>query len=192
MWLFDYSIGDLLTQIKSHTDRITGLALRSDGTSVVACSKDSFLNVFSVEPNGNIAKQDSIKSSALTIVYEIDGNRILGFNGLYCYIWDAEQDLSLLKVNTKGGNRPVRAWYGPLNPGSQARAMIVYTYGDCLAVAFKSGDESNAIQSAKTDLLPSLHGREIMASLSLSNGSILITGSEDTTFKVLKVEESPK
>ena len=40
----------------------------------------------------------------------------------------------------------------------------------------------------KHDLLPSLHGREIMAALALNKGRILLTGSEDTTFKVLDIE----
>ena len=114
---------------------------------------------------------------------------MLGFNGLFCYLWDSEQDLALLKVNTKGGNRPVRAWYGPLEHSSAAQAMIVYTYGDCLAMAFKSGDSAGTSSSAKIDLLPSLHGREIMTALSLSQGRVLLTGSEDTTFKVLQVKE---
>lgn len=158
---------------------------------MVACSKDNFLNFFSVEgsSSNSLAKQDSFKSSALTIVYEIHGNHILGFNGLFCIYWDTEQDLALLKVNTKGGNRPVRAWYGPLEPEGAARAMIVFTYGDCLALAFKSGDSDSADLSAKVDLMPSLHGREILSALSLSGGRVLLTGSEDTTFKVLRVQQ---
>ena len=37
------------------------------------------------------------------------------------------------------------------------------------------------------DLLPSVHGREIMAVLGLAGGKTILTGSEDTTFKVLRV-----
>ena len=104
----------------------------------------------------------------MTIIYEVDGPRILGFNGLYCLLWDREQDLGLLKVNTKGGNRPVRAWYGQTNDSGAAatkQAFIAYAYGDCLAVAFK---KAGSAEAAKTDLVPSLHGREIMAALSLA------------------------
>ena len=35
--------------------------------------------------------------------------------------------------------------------------------------------------------MPSIHGREIMTAIGLEKGRYLITGSEDTTFKVLKV-----
>ena len=40
---------------------------------------------------------------------------------------------------------------------------------------------------AKVDLLESIHGREIMSVLGLEKGKTLITGSEDTTFKVLNI-----
>ena len=63
---------------------------------------------------------------------------MLGFSGLDCIMWDQGQDLAIFKVDTKGGNRPVRARYGRLGRESALkRAVIIYAYGDCLAVAFK-------------------------------------------------------
>ena len=113
LWLFNYSTGEKLYSVKSHADRITGLDMRQEDGAIIASSKDSFVNVYSCDASASsLAKQESIKCSALTIIYEVNGTRMLGFNGLYCLFWDREQDLCLLKVNTKGGNRPVRAWYG--------------------------------------------------------------------------------
>ena len=70
--------------------------------------------------------------------------------------------------------------------------MVVYAYGDCLALAFKTKEDNSPEKQedpkARHDLLPSIHGREIMACLGLSKGQFLITGSEDTTFKVLKAD----
>ena len=94
--------------------------------------------------------------------------------------------MALLKVNTKGGNRPIRARYGPLEDGGQPQAVIIYAYGDCLALAFKASESASCIIQ-KQDLLPSLHGRELMAILGLNGGKTILTGSEDTTFKVIKV-----
>jgi len=57
-------------------------------------------------------------------------------------------------------------------------------------LAFKAVElqaQGGGVETAKRDLLPSLHGREIMTALSLSEGKTLLTGSEDTTFKVLRV-----
>lgn len=76
----------------------------------------------------------------------------------------------MIKVNTKGGNRPVRGRYGPLTQGGKPKPIIVYAYGDCLAIAFKKEEESLQSHSAKIDLLPSLHGREIMAAIGLAKG----------------------
>lgn len=104
--------------------------------------------------------------------------------------------MALLKVNTKGGNRPIRAWYAPESAQSPAKAFIVYAYGDCLALAFKSPSQSDhdhqieGKDQTKTDLLPSLHGREIMTAIGLAKGKTIVTGSEDTTFKVLQVHPS--
>ena len=115
---------------------------------------------------------------------------LLGFSGLYCYLWDAHQNLALIKVNTKGGNRPIRARYGPLSETSAHQAQIVYAYGDCLAISYRlelnqtDAEDSN---DAKVDLLKSIHGREIMSVMGLDKGKTLLTGSEDTTFKVLHI-----
>ena len=118
LWLFDYTNGGLLSQVKSHPDRITGLSISTKDQTLIACSKDSFINVFSLEQSlSRLEKKQSLKSNALNIVYETDQSRLLGYNGLYCILWDAERDISLLKVNTKGGNRPVRAWNRPLQSG---------------------------------------------------------------------------
>ena len=97
------------------------------------------MNIFALQggQHDSLCKQQSLKSSALSIIYEVDGAHILGFNGLYCFLWDAKQELALLKVNTKGGNRPIRARYSPLHEGGQPEAVIAYAYGDCLALAFK-------------------------------------------------------
>ena len=62
---------------------------------------------------------------------------LLGFNGLNCFVWDAERDIELLKVNTKGGNRPVRARYGQVD-GLENQCILVYAYGDCLAMTYKA------------------------------------------------------
>lgn len=82
--------------------------------------------------------------------------------------------MALLKVNTKGGNRPIRAWYAPKGAQSPIKAFLVYAYGDCLALAFKSpSHHEHQIESkdqTKTDILPSLHGREIMTAIGLAKG----------------------
>ena len=109
--------------------------------------------------------------------------------------------MPLIKVNTKGGNRPIRAWYGSFSsrkPNSESQIAIVYAYGDCISLAFKRAagkngggednlDDEDSRVVVKQDVLPSIHGREIMCVLGLQGGSTLLTGSEDTTFKVLKV-----
>ena len=117
VWLFDYTTGQKLSVVKSHPDRITGLAYKPEDDTIVVCSKDSFLNIFSLQGTDKLTKHQAIKSSALSIVYEVQGSLLLGFNGLNCFLWDAEQDLALIKVNTKGGNRPVRGRYGPIKKG---------------------------------------------------------------------------
>ena len=79
-----------------------------------------------------------------------------------------------------------------MKPGSpNKQAQIVYAYGDCLAVGHsKTNFVLNQQQEskAKYDLTQSIHGREIMQVIGLNKGKTLITGCEDTTFKVLKVE----
>ena len=119
---------------------------------------------------------------------------LLGFSGLYCYLWDADSSMALIKVNTKGGNRPIRARYGLMSPGSSTkRAQIVYAYGDCLAIGHSKPNlalNQQAESRAKYDLTQSIHGREIMQVIGLNKGTTLITGSEDTTFKVLRVVKS--
>lgn len=153
------------------------------------------MNQFTLQGPDRLCKLQALKSSALNIIYEVSGDHVLGFNGLYCFLWDASQELALLKVNTKGGNRPIRARCGKLHSVdademavSEPKAIIAYAYGDCLALAFKAPRITNRSSSAiKQNLLPSVHGREIMAVLGLARGTAVITGSEDTTFKVLRL-----
>ena len=44
LWLLDYSTAALVSSIKAHNDRITGLTIVND--MVVSCSKESFINVY--------------------------------------------------------------------------------------------------------------------------------------------------
>ena len=46
LWLFEYSTGQLISNVRSHQDRITGLALNREDKTIVACSKDSFMNIY--------------------------------------------------------------------------------------------------------------------------------------------------
>lgn len=48
LWLFDYQTGAILSVVKSHPDRITGLTFKEEDGTIIACSKDSFLNVFTL------------------------------------------------------------------------------------------------------------------------------------------------
>ena len=50
------------------------------------------MNIFALQggQHDSLCKQQSLKSSALSIIYEVDGAHILGFNGLYCFLWDAK------------------------------------------------------------------------------------------------------
>ena len=70
------------------------------------------------------------------------------------------------------------------------KAQIVFAYGDCLAISLTNSNnelDNKQDSKAKYDLLPSIHGREILQVMGLKKGEFLITGSEDTTFKVLRV-----
>ena len=129
LWLFNYETAQEISSVKAHPERITGLSLKADdeGYELISSSKDSFLNVYRYSNNQNpgqecLSKSQSLKQTYLNIIYEAmysdDRMLLLGFSGLHCFLWDTHQNLALIKVNTKGGNRPIRARYGPLSEQS--------------------------------------------------------------------------
>lgn len=58
----------------------------------------------------------------------------MGFSGLNCILFDKERQASLLTVNTKGGNRPIKVALIK----ERAYPQIIYAYGDCISVAKSS------------------------------------------------------
>ena len=129
----------MLSYVKAHRERITGLSIR--GNQIYSSSKESFLNVYQLTQTGDaLHKSQAMKINALTIIYEVLSKRdeplsLLGFNSQHCFIWDADKKIQRLRVNTLGGNRPIRARIGWVD-GQPDRCTLVYAYGDCLALAY--------------------------------------------------------
>ena len=80
-------------------------------------------------------KVQSTKINKLNIIYEqLDSNLLMGFSGLNCILFDKVRQASLLSVNTKGGNRPIKTALVMEN-GKGWYPQIIYAYGDCISVA---------------------------------------------------------
>lgn len=94
-----------------------------------------------------------------------------------CHLWDRERKQSIAKVDTKGGNRPIDYYLS-----DNGRVIIGYSTQDQLTVC--ASIPTPTIDTQRTiHIQEPTHGREILAVLGL-NQSLLLTGSEDTTFKV--------
>jgi hypothetical protein len=88
-------------------------------------SKDNYINIYKFEeynPETNqitkdifyISKVSSIKEEDLNIIYQIcthqAGNKMvmLGFHGNYAYVWNKHENMQIMSIDSKGGNRPIR------------------------------------------------------------------------------------
>lgn len=61
----------------------------------------------------SISKISSIKEEDLNIIYQISLHRgkkmiMLGFYGNYAYVWNKQEGIQVMSVDSKGGNRPIR------------------------------------------------------------------------------------
>ena len=91
---------------------------------------------------------------------------LLGFSGLECILFDLKSEMELLRVDTKGGARP-----------------LVFSEN---FVAWAQADQLSAQVFRKNYLIVKepIHGREILSVTSIDG--VIFTGSEDTTVKVIR------
>ena len=91
---------------------------------------------------------------------------LLGFSGLECILFDLKSEMELLRVDTKGGARP-----------------LVFSEN---FVAWAQADQLSAQVFRKNYLIVKepIHGREILSVTSIDG--VILTGSEDTTVKVIR------
>ena len=136
-----------------------------------------------------------------------DSILVLGFRGLVLYLLELESNAILFSVNCRGGNRPLDFEFR-----SPSRFAVAYSFGDCLALydsistLSKSGpvkgekeeisttpnDEeitgSLAVAQRCTVVVPSLHGKEILAVSvvhdRLNGREYIVTASELTDVKI--------
>ena len=120
---------------------------------------------------------------------------MLGFYGNNAYIWNKTENMQIMSVDCKGGNRPIKLrLQGQFNQSAISEKnfgksyALAYSQGDILTVVnnWKTPNEENIAQQ-HFNLKDSLHGREILSALALpyplgvsEPGFILLTGSEDT------------
>ena len=133
-------------------------------------------------------KVQSTKINKLNIIYEqFDSSLLMGFSGLNCILFDKVRQATLLSVNTKGGNRPIKTAFVKENE-KDWYPQIIYAYGDCISVARGTQNEVGESQNLikVTNLIPPIHGREILSVLGLNKGKTILVGSEDTTFKLFR------
>lgn len=60
-----------------------------------------------------ISKVSSIKEEDLNIIYQISIHSgikmiMLGFYGNYAYVWNKQENMQIMSIDSKGGNRPIR------------------------------------------------------------------------------------
>ena len=63
---------------------------------------------------------------------------LLGYYGNFAYVWNFNERMQLYRIDTKGGNRPIRFKIQDGNLKDYGKHFILaYSYGDCLVISSK-------------------------------------------------------
>jgi WD40 repeat protein len=118
-------------QLKAHNnERVLSLTFNPGTSQLYSTSKDKHVNVYKFNKLEDASSADGIflpnqqsqyflskttqqKEEDLNIIYQLcfhGGSKLvmLGFYGNYAYVWDKQENMQIMSVDTKGGNRPIK------------------------------------------------------------------------------------
>jgi WD40 repeat protein len=149
--------------VKAHPDCINALHFSNDQVFVLA--KNPFVKVYSAQ---DLTLTELIKVPCLSMCsrmhFEEKTTLVLGFSSLDCIVYDLGRETEILRQETKGGARPI----------AFNSDRLVWAQTDQMS-AKRVDRVFRVVQESR-------HGREILSVHAVKD--LLLTGSEDTTFKV--------